>query len=54
MTDKQVAEINKIVKKCIYKTIEVCSLCVLPCERVIDKGKCPIIIEYMKKQGKEV
>ena len=54
MTDKQVTDINKIIKNCIYNMIGVCSLCVLPCERVIDKEKCPEIIKYMKSQNKEV
>ena len=52
MTDNQVTDINKIIKNCIYNMIDVCSLCVLPCERVIDKGKCPEIIKYLKSQNK--
>ena len=53
MTDKQVIDINKIIKKCGYKTQGVCRMEVLPCARVIDKGRCPEIIEYLQKQKAE-
>lgn len=53
MTDKQVEEINKLVKNCKYNTSEVCRLQVLPCTRVIDQGRCPEIIDYLRRNKDE-
>lgn len=54
MTDKQVDEINKIVKECRYKQQNaVCRMQILPCARVIDKGICPEIIEYLQNHKTE-
>ena len=50
MTDEQVAKINELVNKCKNKTSGVCALQVLPCERVIDTGRCPVIIDYLEKE----
>lgn len=51
MTDKQVTEINRIIKECPHKQLgTVCRMQVLPCARAIDKGICPEIIEYLQKQ----
>lgn len=48
MTDKQVDEINKRIKECKNRgTFDICRLQVLPCSRVIDKGKCPVICDYL-------
>ena len=54
MTDKQVDEINKIVKECRHRQQnDVCRMQVLPCARAIDKGICPEIIEYLQKHRTE-
>jgi hypothetical protein len=53
MTDKQVAEINKIVKECRYRQRGICRMQVLPCARTIDKGICPEIIGYLQKHKAE-
>lgn len=53
MTDKQMADINKIVKECRYIQQGVCRMQLLPCARVIDKGICPEIIDYLQKQKAE-
>ena len=53
MTDKQVAEINKIVKECGYRQQGVCRMEVLPCARAIDRGICPEIIDYLQKHKAE-
>jgi hypothetical protein len=51
MTDEQVEEINRIIKKCNYRRMNaVCALETLPCEKVIDLGKCPEIIDYILKE----
>lgn len=53
MTVKDVSEINKLVKECKHKhNFDVCRLEVLPCSRTIDKGKCPLIIEYLQNKEK--
>ena len=54
MTDEDVKAINSLVKNCKYRRMEsVCHLCVLPCSRVIDKGKCPQILDYLKKNKED-
>jgi hypothetical protein len=54
MTDKQVAEINRIIKECPHKQLgAVCRMQVLPCARAIDKGICPEIIDYLQKYRAE-
>ena len=54
MTDKQMADINKIVEECRYRQQGiVCRMLVAPCARVIDKGICPEIIDYLQKQKAE-
>lgn len=54
MTDEDVKVINDIVAHCRYRVAEsVCQLCVLPCSRVIDKGRCPQILEYLKKNKED-
>lgn len=53
MTDKQVAEINKIVKECRYRQQGVCRMQVLPCVRAVDKGICLEIIDYLQKHKTE-
>lgn len=55
VTDEDAKAINNIVAHCKYRRIEsVCHLCVLPCGRVIDKGKCPQILEYLKKNKEKL
>jgi len=50
MTDKQVEEINRLVKECKHRhNFGVCNLQVSPCNRVIDTGRCPIICEYLSE-----
>ena len=52
LTNEQVKTINKMVSTCKYKQMGVvCFLMCLPCDKVIDKGKCPEIISYLKKIG---
>lgn len=54
MTDKQVAEINRIIKECPHKQLgAVCRMQILPCAVVIDKGICPEIIDYLQKNKTE-
>ena len=54
MTDKQVIEINRIIKECPYRNQgAICRMQVLPCARAIDKGICPEIIEYLQKHRAE-
>lgn len=55
MTDQKYEEIIKAIHKCKDKTQsgEVCRMMCLPCERVIDSGKCPLIIEMLKEQKNE-
>lgn len=54
MTNEDVSEINRLVKECKHKTnYEVCRLEVLPCSRIIDKGTCPVIIEYLQNKEKK-
>lgn len=53
MTDEDVSEINRLVKECKQKnSFDICRLEVLPCSRVIDNGKCPVIIEYLQNKEK--
>lgn len=53
MTIEDVSEINRLVKECKHKNnFDVCRLEVLPCSRVIDNGKCPVIIEYLQNKEK--
>lgn len=51
LSDNQVNEINNLIKKCKNNTHGVCRDLILPCERGIDRGKCPVIIEYLKNQN---
>ena len=52
LTEKQVEDINKLVKKCKIRVMEnVCRDAILPCERTIDRGQCQVIIEYLKNQN---
>lgn len=53
MTDEDVSEINKLVKECEQRhSFDICRLEVSPCSRVIDNGKCPVIIEYLQNKEK--
>lgn len=48
LTDEDARVINTLIKKCEFKaTFDVCRLECLPCSRVIDKGKCRKILEYL-------
>lgn len=55
MTDDQVEKINEIIKDCDFRvpSCGVCRLELLPCERVLDLGKCPEIIRYLKNENKQ-
>lgn len=52
MTDQKYEEIVKAIHECKDKTQfgEVCRMMCLPCKRVIDNGKCPLIIEMLKEK----
>lgn len=55
LSDEDVDKINELVQNCRYMVqgFNVCKLSVLPCDRVIDKGQCTTIIEYMDRRARE-
>ena len=52
MTDELYRKIMKAVEDCEHKNkqmgVDICKMEILPCERTIDAGKCPVIISVMK------
>ena len=53
MTDKEVKEANEVVNNCRWRFIAdgipVCKGMVYPCEKIIDDGKCPELIDFFKR-----
>ena len=51
-------EIRKLIDECYWKQdvdgIPICRGEVLPCDSVIDKGKCPILQEYFKHEKEQM
>lgn len=52
MTDELYEKILKAIKECEWKNsefgVDVCKMEILPCQRAIDAGKCPVIIKIMR------
>lgn len=50
MTEK---EMKHAIRTCHWKSLDTYSICrcvVLPCQRVLEKGECPTLIELLQKE----
>ena len=52
MTEK---EMKHAIRNCHWKSLDTYSICrcmVLPCQRVLEKGECPTLLEILQAEAK--